>query len=80
MNKRDIRKKIGNRIRAIRCQYDNDRGRTMTQGEFTKLFNETEPLDIEINDVRSVGQYERGEVSVPGEKYEKFLILDKENK
>jgi hypothetical protein len=75
---RDIRKKTGNQIRAIRYQYDNDRGRRMTQQEFADLYNSFDPVEIKT-DAQSVGQYERGDVSVPGDKLSKFLLMDKED-
>lgn len=79
MKQIDIRRKIGNKIRVIRRQYYNDNERNMTQGEFAKLFNCTDPIDVKV-DAQSIGKYERGDVAIPGDKYEKFLSLDKDQK
>jgi len=76
LNKRDIRKKIGNKIKWIRGQYDNKNGRDMTQQDFAELFNQAEPVEITM-DAQSLGKYERGDVSIPGDKYEKILSLAK---
>ena len=78
MNKIDIRRKIGNRIRSIRRQYYNKNNRNMTQGEFAELFNTIDPTDVTV-DAQSIGKYERGDVAIPGDKYEKFLLMDKED-
>ena len=77
MNQTDIRRKIGNRIRAIRRQYYNVKNRNVTQGEFANLFNGTDPTDVKV-DAQSIGKYERGDVAIPGDKYEKFLSMNKE--
>lgn len=77
MNKEDIRKNIGWKIRTVRHQVGIDKGVTMTQADFSKLINKTEPLDL-IIDTQSIGQYERGEVAVPADKYEKILGLVKD--
>ena len=77
MKIRDIRKKTGNKLRSIRAQYDNDRSRNMTQAEFAELFNSFDPVEIKT-DAQSIGQYERGDVSIPGDKLAKLLLMDKD--
>lgn len=78
MKQIDIRRKIGNKIRAIRRQYYNTNERNMTQAEFAELFNSVDPVDVKV-DAQSIGKYERGDVAIPGDKYEKFLLMDKED-
>lgn len=74
MNKEDLRKNIGWKIRTIRHRVGIENGTPMTQADFAGLFNRTEPLDLKI-ETQSVGQYERGEVAIPADKYEKILSL-----
>ena len=76
MKKAELRKQIGKKIRMIRYQHVNGSGRTMTQSGFADLLNETEPLDI-IIDAAAIGQYERGDVAIPGDKLEKIYSLKK---
>jgi hypothetical protein len=50
-------------------------GRTMNQAEFAELFNKTEPREIKTN-AEAIGKYERGDVSIPGDKYEKIRWME----
>lgn len=75
MKKEDIRKNIGWRIRTIRHKVGMIKCATITQAGFAKLLNETEPTDLYF-EAQSIGQYERGEVAIPADKYEKILSLD----
>ena len=74
MNKEDIRKNIGWKIRTVRHQVGIEKGSSLTQADFAKHLNKVEPKDL-IFEAQSIGQYERGEVAVPADKYEKILSL-----
>ena len=50
----------------------------MRQAEFADLLNKTEPEKLEIV-TAALGQYERGECAIPGDKLEKIYSLDKSN-
>ena len=76
MNKKELRRKISDRLYNIRGQYRNDRGKRMTQEEFTTLLNKTEPLDITF-ETMTYGSWERSDRMCPADKYEKILSMDK---
>lgn len=76
MNRKQLRKLAGGKIRAVRYRNLNGSGRTMSQAEFSVLLNETEPVDLRI-DANSLGMYERGDQNCPSDKYEKIMLLGK---
>jgi hypothetical protein len=68
--------KMGNKLTAIRKQYRIEDRRAFNYDEFANLYNETEPVDLKTN-AASIGRYERAEATCPGDKWEKFLSMDK---
>lgn len=79
MNRKDIQKKMSDKIYNIRAQYRNAKERVMTQDEFTKLLNKTDPVDIQFETL-TYGSWERGDRVCPGDKYVKILSMDKDDK
>lgn len=76
MDRTQLKKRVGMKIRAVRYQHFNKSGRTMSQAEFSSFLNETDPTDLRI-DANSIGMYERGDQNCPADKYEKILSLAK---
>jgi len=72
MDRLDIRRKIGSKIRMIRGQHENDSGGFMNIPQFCDMLNETAPVGIEFKP-QSLGKYERAECSIPGDKL--FYIM-----
>jgi transcriptional regulator with XRE-family HTH domain len=70
LNKSDINRNIGVFIKVLRIR------KGLNREELAEAFNNTEPKDITTNE-KSIGRYERGEVTIPGDKYEKFRIVNK---
>lgn len=79
MDRKDLQRRAGNKIRMIRFQHLNEDGRSMKQKEFCDLLNSIEPTDLKIEPV-SLGMYERGDQNCPSDKYEKILSLNVANK